>query len=952
MTSVRENSQLLMAVIEGLSTGGVARESEKERLMKKYESADRAIDQVVDEHHDALTQSIRSYTKISANLIASQQRVTFLKESLVKCKKLLHCKRGYLLKLWLECREQREILKILDKIEEVKGVPEQVNRHLANKHYLLATKMVTRNVKLLEDDLGSIEALRELRCDMRDLKETLHNTLIDELHRHLYTVAAAKCRRTMESRQQSSSRARSIGHSGSHSFFTTSPVPMDFAVDFPNQKQDLNALSCANTTGLMELDPDTLEDKMTADPEEDSTHFMLILVHSLSILNKIPDTIDRIIVRMDTEFTKLVQSLIEEIAARTEEHGDTVYFTAEADRPGQQKLLLQLLRLAFERFQAVALAHNTLLGQFKAVMLYSGISIPLYNMEEVWSSVQFVLQALLGEYFDVKNSQSNRDATNFHSISNMSQYFDNSGKKKSMQRRNKSLFAFDSSTIALTVQSVQASANGEDITALGREYMPDAPEDKPPFKFLCKPHPENVTVVFNELLLITSVLKDLLSIPTEQHCPLSEFVEDFVNVTYLNRIRSDTRDKVIVATEGGDAFKVILTDDGGAKKAGPSKPVFQGAVSVVQLFARFRSLLAQLPSFRPQILDVVIGVVDMFRKSTLDSFRRLAKPCGVDALVLSASWTSDTLVLAAFFSFHSWTEQPVGPKQAGAAPEATQASKTFAASPHTQETEYLKKFLRDTSDTEECKLRAGNIMSLSESTFGMLACTQESLEWTYNCYVKEETRPNDTDPEEVSRHEFIQDLKRQLVEMSQRVLVILHIELRFQCYYYLRHILQRRNYVCKENDSIDSAIMDVNKFLSGVEEALSPHLQPMKMKYLLSGLGHFMASLILDACYHIKELNRHGIKKLCRMIFSIQQNLTNLTMAREVELDRARQYCELFHLHADELCRVILDHGRIFSDEQYKTALRLMILQGQAKKAVSFNEYWSKVQGALAGKRQ
>ena len=44
-----------------------------------------------------------------------------------------------------------------------------------------------------------------------------------------------------------------------------------------------------------------------------------------------------------------------------------------------------------------------------------------------------------------------------------------------------------------------------------------------------------------------------------------------------------------------------------------------------------------------------------------------------------------------------------------------------------QETEYLKKFLRDTSDTEECKLRAGNIMSLSESTFGMLACTQESL---------------------------------------------------------------------------------------------------------------------------------------------------------------------------------------------------------------------------------
>ena len=37
----------------------------------------------------------------------------------------------------------------------------------------------------------------------------------------------------------------------------------------------------------------------------------------------------------------------------------------------------------------------------------------------------------------------------------------------------------------------------------------------------------------------------------------------------------------------------------------------------------------------------------------------------------------------------------------------------------------------------------------------------------------------------------------------------------------------------------------------------------------------------------------------CRNIFAIQQNLTNITMTREGDLDRARQYYELLYSNPD-----------------------------------------------------
>lgn len=48
-----------------------------------------------------------------------------------------------------------------------------------------------------------------------------------------------------------------------------------------------------------------------------------------------------------------------------------------------------------------------------------------------------------------------------------------------------------------------------------------------------------------------------------------------------------------------------------------------------------------------------------------------------------------------------------------------------------------------------------------------------------------------------------------------------------------------------------------------------------------------------------------GIQRICRNIFALQQTLTNITMTREVALDHARHYFELFFLTPEVLLIIL-----------------------------------------------
>ena len=55
-----------------------------------------------------------------------------------------------------------------------------------------------------------------------------------------------------------------------------------------------------------------------------------------------------------------------------------------------------------------------------------------------------------------------------------------------------------------------------------------------------------------------------------------------------------------------------------------------------------------------------------------------------------------------------------------------------------------------------------------------------------------------------------------------------------------------------------------------------------------SGLGHLISCILINGAQYFRRINESGIKKMCRNIFVLQQNLTNITMSREADLDVAR----------------------------------------------------------------
>lgn len=66
-----------------------------------------------------------------------------------------------------------------------------------------------------------------------------------------------------------------------------------------------------------------------------------------------------------------------------------------------------------------------------------------------------------------------------------------------------------------------------------------------------------------------------------------------------------------------------------------------------------------------------------------------------------------------------------------------------------------------------------------------------------------------------------------------------------------------------------------------MEFVLCPHADP-------SGLGHLISCILINGAQYFRRISESGIKKMCRNIFVLQQNLTNITMSREADLDFAR----------------------------------------------------------------
>lgn len=893
------------------------RENEKGRLEEAYEKCDRDLDELIVQHYTELTTAIRTYQSITERITNSRNKIKQVKENLLSCKMLLHCKRDELRKLWIEGIEHKHVLNLLDEIENIKQVPQKLEQCMASKHYLSATDMLVSAVESLEGPLLQVEGLSDLRLELHSKKMNLHLVLIDELHRHLYIKSTSRVVQRNKEKGKMSSLVKDAS------------VPLIDVTNLPTPRKflDTSQYSTAGSSSVREINLQDIKEDLELDPEENSTLFMGILIKGLAKLKKIPETVKAIIERLEQELKQIVKRSTTQVADSGYQRGESL--TVE----NQPRLLLELLELLFDKFNAVATAHSVVLGYLQDTVvtpLTQQEDIKLYDMADVWVKIQDVLQMLLTEYLDMKNTRTASEPSAQLSYASTGREFAAFFAKKKPQRPKNSLFKFESSSHAISMSAYLREQRRELYSRSGE--LQGGPDDNliegGGTKFVCKPGARNITVIFHPLLRFIQEIEHALGLGPAKQCPLREFLTVYIKNIFLNQVLAEINKEIEGVTKTSDPLKILANADT-MKVLGVQRPLLQSTIIVEKTVQDLLNLMHDLSAYSDQFLNMVCVKLQEYKDTCTAAYRGIVQ--SEEKLVISASWAKDDDISRLLKSLPNWMNM-AQPKQLRPKREEEE---DFIRAAFGKESEVLIGNLGD-------KLIPPQDILRDVSDLKALANMHESLEWlasrtksafsnlsTSQMLSPAQDSHTNTDLPPVSEQimQTLSELAKSFQDMADRCLLVLHLEVRVHCFHYLIPLAKEGNYAIVanvESMDYDPLVVKLNKDISAIEEAMSASLQQHKFQYIFEGLGHLISCILINGAQYFRRISESGIKKMCRNIFVLQQNLTNITMSREADLDFARQYYEMLYNTADELLNLVVDQGVKYTELEYIHALTLL----------------------------
>ena len=919
----REASGLLMSVIRTLheTDTGQEREEQKRKLEQQYKSCDAKLDKLVAKNQNDLSNVMQTYSTLSSRLHKARNKLSTVRESLVACKELLHYKRDELKKLWLDGVEQKHILQMLKQIQEMKDLPEKITSQMAKKEFLEATRGLTVSLELLKGTLKDVEALNEVKTELENRKTHLYNRLMEDLTSQIYeesTWDVLQLQRVGSTRDNPFQRA----DSGRNSSEKTPLKKKDGSGKGSGRKagEQLKArrllLETANSSGAL-LTPaeedewnKILTDPDLADPSLGPAHSILINMECLAMLNKMPETVENL--------NGDLQKQLFQILTRTSQQ------LSESGRypQGDKRLLPQLFSAVVSQLQRVVEAHRlaTVAGN-RSVARHRTDSARL-DLAEVWSKVQSVIQVLLTDYLDFKSSSTTlmslsslpqQNSNNFtEPTADINSYF---VRRKTARPKKTSLFRFDSSSTALSMNDYM------------REHVENEKENKEEKVLVCPADPHNITLIFNQLMQFIQEIEKALKVQPGAHCTLYAFLMDYIKDVFLGQIHVDISNSLNSASQSLDAWKSV-TDTDVLRDMSVSRPLLQSTVNVWKSISDLGEMMTTLPLYSHHFLTIMCNILMQYKEICGAAFKGLVQPDAEDKRIISAQWAKDEDISRFLKSLPNWMAINRDVQHEETAEEVDVRN--------TKETDMLVQNLGSSEiPSHEILSDAGQLRSLAQ--------LHESLDWFAQSVLKfarslptGSTNLGNTNkisvvpPLPETTINTLISLAKEFEELGDVCLLVLHLEVRVHCFYYLMPLWRGGPGPTQFSGGLDSTdpsqeIIQLNKDLLAVEDALDASLQPQKIQYVFEGVSHLVSAILISSAATIKKINSNGVKKMCRNIFAIQHTLTaSITGRRELALDQAKSFYELFNMTPKELLGSIVERGATFKELDYMNALQLM----------------------------
>ncbi|CAA9995347.1 unnamed protein product [Nesidiocoris tenuis] len=411
-------------------------------------------------------------------------------------------------------------------------------------------------------------------------------------------------------------------------------------------------------------------------------------------------------------------------------------------------------------------------------------------------------------------------------------------------------------------------------------------------------------------------------------CTLNTFINDYIKNVFLSREYTRLKMAIEGATKLNDAWRTPTSPQVTAD-LNLGRPLLKSTVQVSDAVQDLEALLDSLPCHKSDVLDILIKLIRSYAETCGAAYRGIVHPGSEDKTLCSVSWLKDEDISRFLKSLPNWLN--------------LQAQKPLLRNNRTLRRE-------DTGEEEspeeirqrnikEAEILVGNLAEGGQleiisdlQQLKSLGLLQESMEWFAWRMLqianksKKVVSTNDTNANLLADYaKSMNEISVEFEELANTCLLMLHLEVRVQCFHYL---LPKNNNYGKSNKSTsqdpDPRVLELSRVLISIDEALSSSLQTRKIKYIFEGLGYLISKILMSTIRQMYKVDDLLIHKMCRNIFTLQQTLTNITMARDLSLDHARNYFQLFFLSPEEIMNEILEKRPDYSKAEITTVFMLI----------------------------
>lgn len=161
-------------------------------------------------------------------------------------------------------------------------------------------------------------------------------------------------------------------------------------------------------------------------------------------------------------------------------------------------------------------------------------------------------------------------------------------------------------------------------------------------------------------------------------------------------------------------------------------------------------------------------------------------------------------------------------------------------------------------------------------------------------------------------------------QLATRALLTLHLDIRYGINYMLGQGLAGPHIIDQPVHEPDPMILALNASLLAFDETMTTHLPELEYKFMTSGLGLLLDSIIANHASKIKLMNINGCGKMQLNILVLQQNLKSVES--EIVLRKSAAFFEYFQQGSKAIVKIAQKskgQGMDLSEDEIKALVEL-----------------------------